>query len=480
MPTTENKKDLHYVHVAVMIFFMFIFRFIPAPAPITTYGMQVLGIFLGIVYGWCFAGGLAMPSLLAIVAMCLTDFGGGMAVFSSILSNSTVVMIIFAAFLMGPLNDSNVGNWLMAKMLQMKFVKGHPWRIVTLLIIGLYFLSLLIGQIVVCLMVLSVLPGTLRAAGYTKDDKFPNMLILGIMIAQTMSIMAFPWNATVLMTMGTMQASTGVVMNFGEYILAVIPFTLISLVGYVLLMKLLRCDVSRLTDISTEDMFGEEVNQPLTKFQKATLICMGLMMVGCVVISFFASAFPVLAQLGVFGWMTLIPTLMMIIKVDGKPILTVESISKNFPWDLFLCLAAAMFVAGQLSTDATGIGVLLSSVLGSLCNQFGEVVFLAIIGCIALILTNFLNNLAVFMTCTVVLCSLFNQGIITDIATGVTAVTLFGVMGFLTPSGSIQGAMAHSFELTNSKKYYVYGAVAMIYYCLVYILLFLPICKLVF
>jgi len=475
----STKKDMHYIHVAVMLLFMFAFRFIPAPAPITEYGMQVLGIFLGIVYGWCFAGGLAMPSLLAIVAMCTTSYGGGMAVLGSILANATVCMIIFASFLMGPVTESGVGNWLMAKLLDMNFAKGHPWRITAILIIGLYFMSLLVGQIVVCLMVLAILPNTLRAAGYTPKDKYPNMLILGIMIGQVLSIMAFSWS-TALMTLGTMQASTGLAMDFGKYLLAVIPFSVVSLFGYILLMKLLRCNVSKMTEISTGEMFGEEINKPLTNFQKATLISMFVMVIGCIVISFCASMFPFLTSFSVFGWMVAVPAVMMIVKVDGRPILTTEAITKYFPWELFLCLASAMFVAGQLSAEGTGIGVLLAGLLGAFCGKVGEVTFLILVGCLALILTNFLNNLAIFMTFTTVMCALFNQGIITDIYTAVVVATLFGSAGFLTPSGSVQGAMAHSFEFSDSKVYYVYGGIALVYYCILIAVLFVPICRLIF
>ena len=474
----NQKKDMHYVHVAVMLLLMFAFRFIPAPEPITAYGMQVLGIFFGIVYGWCFAGGLAMPSLLAIVAMCTTDYGGGMAVLGSILANSTVCMIVFACFLMGPVTDSGVGDWLMAKLFDLKIVKGHPWRITVLLIVGVYFLTLVVNQIVVCLTLMTILPGVLRASGYTTKDKYPNMLIMGIMMGQTMRIMAFPWAGTTLMTLGTMQAATGMVMNFGKYLLAVIPFTVVVLFGFILLMKLLGCDASKMTDMPVEEMFGETINLPLTAYQKAVLIAMATMVTGAIVISFATN--PLLKTFSVFGWIVCVPAAMMIIKVDGKPILTTESITKNFPWELFLCLMAAMFVSGQLSADGTGIGLLLASLLGNVYGSVGEVVFLILAACLALILTNFLNNLAVFMTFTTVFCSLFNQGILTDIYTAVIAASLFGVMGFLTPSGSVQGAMAHSFEYSDSKVYYIYGTITLVYLCIMIAILFVPVCRFLF
>ena len=245
-------------------------------------------------------------------------------------------------------------------------------------------------------------------------------------------------------------------------------------------MKLMRCDVSKMTEIAAEDMFDGAAKQPLTNHQKATLTAMIIMIIGCIIVSFCASMFPFLSKFSVFGWMVAVPAVMMVIKVDGQPILTTDSITRNFPWELFLCLASAMFVAGQLSADGTGIGILMAGLLGSFYSSVGEVMFLIIVAILALLLTNFLNNLAVFMTFTTVLCSLFNQGVLTDLYTAVAAVTLFGVMGFLTPSGSVQGAMAHSFELTNPKKYYVYGSITMVYYAILIAVLFIPVCRFIF
>jgi len=278
--------------------------------------------------------------------------------------------------------------------------------------------------------------------------------------------------------LGTMQAATGRVMNFGKYLLAVIPFTVVVLFGFILLMKLLGCDASKMTDMPVEEMFGETINLPLTAYQKAVLIAMATMVTGAIVISFATN--PLLKTFSVFGWIVCVPAAMMIIKVDGKPTLTTESITKNFPWELFLCLMAAMFVSGQLSADGTGIGLLLASLLGNVYGSVGEVVFLILAACLALILTNFLNNLAVFMTFTTVFCSLFNQGILTDIYTAVIAASLFGVMGYLTPSGSVQGAMAHSFEYSDSKVYYIYGTITLVYLCIMIAILFVPVCRFLF
>lgn len=479
MSVQAAKKNNIYLHAIIVGIFMFLFRFIPAPAPITAYGMQVLGIFIGLLYGWCFAGNLVWPSLLAIAAMALTDYGGGMAVVGSLFSNASVGLIMFGSFMMGPLNESGAGEWLMAKMLSSKLVAGKPWRITAMLVVGLYGLTLIVSnQILVLLLVMTILPGTLQQAGYTPQDKYSNMLMMGIVIGQLMSIMAFPFHGMALMPIGTMYAATGLTMDIGKWMMVVIPYSFIALCGYVLLMKLMRCDASKMMDISTGAM-REKAAEKLSSYAKACLIATSMLLIGCIVISLCGSIH-VISNFSIYGWLVLLPALMLIIHIEDKPLLTVDMIKQYFPWDLFLCLASAMFVAGQLTAEGTGIGILLGGVLGSFYSAVGEYMFLVICGLLAIILTNFLNNLAIFMTFVSVFCSLYMQGILTDIYTAVITASLFGCLGFYAPSGSVQGAMAHSFEYTSPKTYYLMGIPAIIYICLTYVVLFLPVCMRLF
>ena len=64
--------------------------------------------------------------------------------------------------------------------------------------------------------------------------------------------------------------------------------------------------------------------------------------------------------------------------------------------------------------------------------------------------------------------------------TAVIAASLFGCLGFLAPSGSVQGAMAHSFEFTSPKTYYLVGIPSIAYLCVTYVVLFLPVCMWLF
>ncbi len=68
---TKKIKPTYWIHSAIAISFMLFFRFLPAPEPLTPYGMALLGIFIGAVYGWCTVS-MIWPSLLALTLMGLT------------------------------------------------------------------------------------------------------------------------------------------------------------------------------------------------------------------------------------------------------------------------------------------------------------------------------------------------------------------------------------------------------------------------
>lgn len=61
----ETRKSKYFLHIAIYLIITFGVGFIPPFAQITELGMRVLGIFLGVIYAWCFIA-LDWPSILAL------------------------------------------------------------------------------------------------------------------------------------------------------------------------------------------------------------------------------------------------------------------------------------------------------------------------------------------------------------------------------------------------------------------------------
>ena len=74
-PAVPQKPDLSYfIHSAICLAVMFGFGRIPPLEPLTPLGMQLVGIFLGVLYGWIFID-IIWPGIAALLELMLV---GGM------------------------------------------------------------------------------------------------------------------------------------------------------------------------------------------------------------------------------------------------------------------------------------------------------------------------------------------------------------------------------------------------------------------
>ena len=64
------KRDLFPLHVIITFALMFGFGLLPTFSTVTPEGMNLIGIFLGLLYGWT-ASSLIWPSLMGIVAISI-------------------------------------------------------------------------------------------------------------------------------------------------------------------------------------------------------------------------------------------------------------------------------------------------------------------------------------------------------------------------------------------------------------------------
>ena len=133
---TAEKKDLKYLHFIITMALMFLFRFVPPIGSITPYGMAIIGIFLGLIYGWSVdADNLIWTSLLGLVALGMTDFGNAGTAIASAFGNESVMLMLLGMFFLGMLQDSQLTQWLSNKLLGAKFTQGKPWILTAFIIL---------------------------------------------------------------------------------------------------------------------------------------------------------------------------------------------------------------------------------------------------------------------------------------------------------------------------------------------------------
>ena len=108
MSTVAKKKNTaYYINSVISVAIMLFFGFIPSPVDtISSLGMRVLGIFIGLIYGWIFVD-LVWPSFLSFVIL---GFSGAMTVTEAFVAGmgSTLYLQLFMLFFVATYFDSVV------------------------------------------------------------------------------------------------------------------------------------------------------------------------------------------------------------------------------------------------------------------------------------------------------------------------------------------------------------------------------------
>ena len=73
MSTVHKKVNFSILNYILVLFFMFGFRFLPPFGGLNEISMQVIGVFVGVIYGWITLS-IGWPSILGLVAFGLTDY----------------------------------------------------------------------------------------------------------------------------------------------------------------------------------------------------------------------------------------------------------------------------------------------------------------------------------------------------------------------------------------------------------------------
>ena len=275
------------------------------------------------------------------------------------------------------------------------------------------------------------------------------------------------------MTVG-MATKAGVEINMGGWIISVVAALLVACVGWILIMFITPgCKVDKLKNVDITQFQKESA--PLTKRQKAVLFILLINIIGCIFLSFAAGKTGIriyFGKIGVYGWVIFLIALAMIWKVDGTPVLNKKTAPGYFYWDLILVVAAAMVVAGQITAETSGITPMVGQLMAPL---FGlpPYTFLLALGIITFLLTNVENNVAVTITMMTIAMSMATQ-VEFNLQVALMVITVYGVIGLLTPAGSVNGAMIHAHEFTTAKSAYIAGIIMILFLTLIMAVVMIP------
>lgn len=455
---TPAKKSfnapMYYLHTAICLFIMFAFGQLPPVEPLTPLGMNLIGIFFGVLYGWIFIE-IVWPSLAGLLALMLIGGYKPMMLLNKSFGDPVVQMMFFIFVFCATISHYGLSRFISLWFITRNFVKGRPW-IFTLTFLGsIFLLGGLTSASPAAIIGWSILYGVCELCGYKKGDGYPTMMVFGIVFAAQVGMSIIPFKQVPLTVFSAYETMAGVGIDYGKYMVIAILVCVLAAIFFVLMSRyIFRPDMSRLVDLDVNKL-DTEGSLVLNKTQKVILFFLILLVALLLAPNFLPKDFFVtrfLKAIGNTGIVVLLVTIMAAIKVDGKALLNFKiMVASGVTWGIVLLLALVQPLSGAMARPESGITPFLMQVLDPLISGGSPLFFALFIGFAAMLLTQVMNNGAVGVAFMPILNSYCQ-------ATGVPPeIPLIMIVmnvhyAFLTPAASASAALLHGNDWSDTKN----------------------------
>lgn len=479
MTAAQKKISKQTIQMLIMVVCMFGIGLLPPVGQLTEMGMRLMGVFIGIIYGWIVMG-LLWPSIIGIIAFGFTGYFESMeACFSASFGTQTAVLVLGCTFICVFVEESGISNVMVSWLLNLKMAKKSPYSMAFFFFFACWWVGAVTTSIVSAMLFLNLyrdMAAKANAKPYTKEQAF---WIIGIALTSVCGDVALPFKPGAIIFMNLYTAYTGSPFSAADYLLYVGLGLLAMIPIYILVGRfLMRVDLSAFKSMD----FAEVVPN---RRQKVALVFMAILLIGLMLPDFLGSSaiwlFSTIGYLGTGGVILTLLVIMMAIKIDGEPLMDLQKLSGKFQWGVYFCVSFYMSFASALVSGDAGITATLQELCGAVLSRVPTMVFVFAAIVAAIVVTNVLNN-----TITVIIfMSLFFS--VADSLPGVNlmAVTITLILSSFvacaTPAANPVCAFLYAAtDIVNRKQLLVYGcltcgilalSIAFIYYPLVGMLL---------
>lgn len=475
----------HHLHILIGLFLMFIFGHIVPPLyPITPLGMEIVGVFLGLIWLWCFVGFL-WPSLLGFAAFALTDFATMGQIVSMAFGNNVVVLLLFSMILFGSPQHVGATKYITRWFLTRKIFNNRPIVFSFVFILATYALSLAVNVTPALVLMWSVLYGILKDLNYEKGEKFTSLMVVGTFLGAISGQATLPFSGSTLAILGTFTAASHLEIPVLPYMFMGLIMSLTVFIGYALFMKVVckSHDLHKIAHVNSE-MFNKEPLAPMNLLQKANFLSMLAFVVLMLLPSFLPDTFlltHLLDSLGTTGIAILLTGFMSLVKVQGEPLLDFSAVAaKSVNWDIWVMVAIALAVSGALIHESTGVVEWMLVAFEPLLGGHSPLMFFVIMLLFGIVSTSFASAMVLSISLMPVLV-VFGEQAGANLPAVTTVFVLLVHYSIILPSASVFAAMLWANgEWISGKDVFKYGLAIVVIATVVALGLMLPLSLVVF
>lgn len=404
----RKKNTAYYINTIIVFVLMFGIGQLPPFAQITPLGMQILGVFVGVLYGWCTVS-LIWPSLVGIVAIGATEYctitESFQAAFGADIPLMLIVVYVFAAFLEECGLNQYVANWFISR----KIGEGRPWVFTLLIIAAAFVLSAFVSTYATIIILWMIFYKICDQIGEPPRTKYTAMVIALIVFTSGLTGAIFPFKPFSLIILGLTQNGIGAPLdvNFVTWTVYNVIMCLAMIALFLLVGKFVfRPDLTRVKEAGAK--YAHLRGQKMNRDQKIGAVVLVIFILALAVPSILPESVPgmtLLEEMSILGVGTIcLVALALVKKTDGSTYISIPNlIAKGVNWELVILIAATMPLCNAMEAEEAGV---LQSVIAWMTTTFSGLsgtVFLVAISALFLLTTQVTHNIVLILVLTPVL-----------------------------------------------------------------------------
>lgn len=446
---------------------MFLGKVLPPAGGLTPAGMQVLGIFAGVLIMWLTIA-IHWPSLLGI-AMLATVPGLSLNKLLAVsVGNSTFSFLLFTFMCTYALSKTPFVKRCAIGFICSRIARKGSWWFLISYCASVLIIGMFMSPVVLFVIYLPILDAICEELQLRNEDSLTNSLVLGQLICAEMSCGMTPIaHVFPIMALGFYSAATGKSIAYGDYMLFAVPVGLICFAALMLIFRfVLKPDMSKVANLDFDAL--EKTIPPMEKYEKMVLsICVAVVIMW-IVPGFLKSSFPGIYQFFKNQGTAFPPlvgaSLLCLLTLEGTPLLDFkEAVSKGVDWGSIIMAAGTLALGAAMTNKTVGITAWISQTIAPLLQSASAATMVLFIIAWASIQTNVSSNMVTVTVVTAIaipLCNATNGAINTAVVCAL--IGMIASYAYATPPAHPAVALAIGSEKTTTGQVLKLGITMMI------------------
>ncbi|WP_434310784.1 SLC13 family permease [Hominifimenecus sp. rT4P-3] len=384
-----------WIATIIGVLLLFGTRFLPPMFGLSELGMSVAGVFLGTIVLWLFVS-VTWPSILCIVALITTPLYTYSAGLQASMGNWVVSFVLFSSMLSFGLGQTGFTKRAAVWFVTRPFTKKNPWMFLALLFLAPLVIGSFMSPIPAFMVFVPIAEQIFAELGYEKGDRFPQVVILGLLFFASLSTITTPIAHTVpILSMSLYEQDMTMPIDFVKYtIFGIVSAAVIFILSMLLVKYVFRPDMDRLKSLDS-DVLKKGV-APMQLDEKLTLIVFGVVVAMWMLPGIIKPVLPgVAAAISSLG--TPVPPMigtvvLCLICIKGKPLMEFGQSIAKVPWGAVMMVAATSILGNALTNEDVGLTAVVVDALTPIISNMSPAFFVFIVCFFTLLITNFASN----------------------------------------------------------------------------------------